>query len=79
MAGADAPPGSHGPPGDDLAELVWRVGEDVEPPVRILVDGREYIAGAGPPEHTVEMTEAQLREAIAKAESGDLTAFLNAE
>lgn len=59
--GADAEPGSHGPPGDDVAELVWRIGEDVEQPVRIVVDGREYMAGSGPPERTVELTEAELR------------------
>lgn len=64
--GAAADPGSHGPAGDEIAELVWRIGEDVDPPVRYVVDGKEYVAGAGPPERTVEMTEAELRAAAAR-------------
>lgn len=59
--GTGAEPGSGGPGNDEIAELVWRIGEDVEPPVRYLIDGREYVAGAGPPGRTVEMTEAELR------------------
>jgi len=64
--GAGAQPGSDGPGHDEIAELVWRIGEDVEPPVRYVVDGREYLAGAGEPERTVEMTEAKLRAEVAK-------------
>jgi hypothetical protein len=68
--------GSHGPGGDEVAELVWRVGEDVDPPVTIVVDGKEYEAGAGPPQGRLEMTVEELRAAVARAESGqdrDLT------
>jgi hypothetical protein len=69
--GGGAEPGSHGPSGDELAELAWRAGEDVDPPVAVVVDGREYVLGSGPPEKTVQMTEAQFRAAVAKAESGE--------
>ncbi|HEV7887851.1 MAG TPA: hypothetical protein VGO92_09840 [Acidimicrobiales bacterium] len=75
--GGDAEPGSHGPGGaggngggDEAAELVWRAGEDVDPPVTVVVDGREYEAGAGPPEGRVEMTEDELRRAVEEAEAG---------
>lgn len=70
--GSDGP----GPDGDDVAALAWKVGEDVDPPVEIVVDGESYMAGAGPPEGRVEMTEDELRAAVADAESGtdrDLT------
>ena len=69
--GAGAEPGSHGPAGDDLAELVWKVGEDVDPPVEIVVEGQSYVAGAGPPEDQVELTEDELRAVAERAESGD--------
>lgn len=72
--GTGAQPGSDGPGNDEIAELVWRIGEDVEPAVRYVIDGREYVAGAGPPGRTVEMTEAELRaEATAIDEDRDET------
>jgi hypothetical protein len=49
---------------------VWRAGEDVDPPVTVVVNGREYEAGAGPPEGRVEMTEDELRRAVEEAEAG---------
>ena len=64
--GAAASAGSDGPEGDPVADLVWRIGEDVVPAVRYVVDGKEYVAGAGPPERTVEMTEAELRAEVAR-------------
>ena len=69
--GGGAEVGSHGPAGDELAELAWRVGEDVDPAVAVVVNGREYVVGAGPPEKTVEMTEEQFRDAVRRAESGE--------
>ena len=63
--GGGAEVGSDGPGGDDVAALAWKVGEDVDPPVEIVVDGESYMAGAGPPEGRVEMTEDELRAAAA--------------
>jgi hypothetical protein len=69
--GGGAEPGSHGPGNDEVAELVWRIGEDVDPPVTIVVNGREYEVGAGPPQGRVEMTVEELRAAAARAEAGE--------
>jgi hypothetical protein len=63
--GSDGP----GPNGDEVAQLAWKVGEDVDPPVEIVVDGESYVAGAGPPEGRVELTKEELRDAVADAES----------
>ncbi|MDQ1438462.1 MAG: hypothetical protein QOK43_2091 [Acidimicrobiaceae bacterium] len=71
MAGADAAPGSEGPGNDEVAALVWKLGQHVDPPVTVVVDGREYVAGAGPPEGRVEMTEQELRRSVAEADSAE--------